>query len=178
MCYCTESYQAILCILVQSVMHTANHLCLQIIILSTVSKTHPGFTSCTDLLILLGIAACNSVTALVTGLGCVQQQHCACTVTGVVRRLSENGALSPADSLTPAASGTLDGMSEVDRKQRELYTRQQQLLREQRTADQEKLLATISGLLVAQLNPCRSELLNPLITGNEQLIMVTQSMRF
>ena len=69
-------------------------------------------------------------------------------------------------------------MSEVDRKQRELYTRQQQLLREQRTADQEKLLATISGLLVAQLNPCRSELLNPLITGNEQLIMVTQSMSF
>ncbi len=82
-----------------------------------------------------------------------QQQHCAYTVTGVVRRLTENGALSPADSLTPAASGTLDGMSEVDRKQRELYTRQQQLLREQRTADQEKLLATISGVLVAQLVP-------------------------
>ncbi len=79
-------------------------------------------------------------------------------MTGVVRRLSENGALSPADSLTPAASGTLDGMSEVDRKQRELYTRQQQLLREQRTADQEKLLATISGLLVAQLIPCCSKM--------------------
>ena len=70
---------------------------------------------------------------------------------GVVRRLSENGALSPADSLTPAASGTLDGMSDVDRKQRELYTRQQQLLREQRTADQEKLLATISGGCFHQL---------------------------
>ena len=67
-----------------------------------------------------------------------------CTL-GVVRRLSENGGLSPADSLGTAASGTLDGMSEVDRKQRELYTRQQQLLREQRTADQERLLATISG---------------------------------
>ena len=65
---------------------------------------------------------------------------------GVVRRLSENGGLSPADSLGTAASGTLDGMSDVDRKQRELYTRQQQLLREQRTADQEKLLSTISGL--------------------------------
>ena len=64
---------------------------------------------------------------------------------GVVRRLSENGGLSPADSLGTAASGTLDGMSDVDRKQRELYTRQQQLLREQRTADQEKLLSTISG---------------------------------
>lgn len=37
-------------------------------------------------------------------------------------------------------------MSDVDRKQRELYTRQQQLLREQRTADQEKLLSTISGV--------------------------------
>lgn len=37
-------------------------------------------------------------------------------------------------------------MSDVDRKQRELYTRQQQLLREQRTADQERLLATVSGL--------------------------------
>lgn len=66
---------------------------------------------------------------------------------GVVRRLTENGGLSPADSLGTAASGALDGMSDVDRKQRELYTRQQQLLREQRTADQEKLLATISGLL-------------------------------
>ena len=64
----------------------------------------------------------------------------------VVRLLTENGGLSPADSLGAAASGTLDGMSDVDRKQRELYTRQQQLLREQRTADQEKLLATISGL--------------------------------
>lgn len=64
----------------------------------------------------------------------------------MVRRLSENGGLSPADSLGTAASGTLDGMSDVDRKQRELYTRQQQLLREQRTADQEKLLSTISGL--------------------------------
>ena len=66
-----------------------------------------------------------------------------------MRRLTENGGLSPADSLGTAASGTLDGMSDVDRKQRELYTRQQQLLREQRTADQEKLLSTISGLQAA-----------------------------
>lgn len=66
------------------------------------------------------------------------------SAAGVVRRLTENGGLSPADSLGTAASGTLDGMSDVDRKQRELYTRQQQLLREQRTADQEKLLSTIS----------------------------------
>lgn len=79
------------------------------------------------------------------------QKHCSIILSikrvsaGVVRRLSENGGLSPADSLGTAASGTLDGMSDVDRKQRELYTRQQQLLREQRTADQEKLLSTISG---------------------------------
>ena len=34
-------------------------------------------------------------------------------------------------------------LSEVDRRQRELYNKQQQLLREQRTADQEKLLAAL-----------------------------------
>lgn len=34
-------------------------------------------------------------------------------------------------------------LSEMDRRQRELYAKQQQLLREQRTADQEKLLAAI-----------------------------------
>lgn len=62
---------------------------------------------------------------------------------GVVRRLSENGGMSPADSL--GTGGLPEGMSEADRKQRELYTRQQQLLREQRLADQEKLLACISG---------------------------------
>lgn len=75
--------------------------------------------------------------------------HRTMSAAGVVRRLTENGGLSPADSLGTAASGTLDGMSDVDRKQRELYTRQQQLLREQRTADQEKLLSTISGLQAA-----------------------------
>ena len=73
-------------------------------------------------------------------------------LAGVVRRLSENTALSPADSLGAAG---LDGLSDVDRKQRELYTRQQQLLREQRTADQEKLLATISGM------PCLLNFLSP-----------------
>lgn len=36
-------------------------------------------------------------------------------------------------------------MSEMDRRQRELYAKQQQLLREQRSQDQEKLLACISG---------------------------------
>ena len=36
-------------------------------------------------------------------------------------------------------------MSDVERKQRELYSKQQLLLREQRTADQERLLACISG---------------------------------
>ena len=33
----------------------------------------------------------------------------------------------------------------MDRRQRELYAKQQQLLREQRSQDQEKLLACISG---------------------------------
>jgi len=37
------------------------------------------------------------------------------------------------------------GLSEMDRRQREIYNKQQQLLREQRSADQEKLLACISG---------------------------------
>lgn len=39
----------------------------------------------------------------------------------------------------------LEGMSEVDRKQRELYSKQQQLLREQRSQDMQKLLDCISG---------------------------------
>lgn len=38
-------------------------------------------------------------------------------------------------------------MSEIDRRQRELYAKQQALLREQRTADQEKLLAAIGDNL-------------------------------
>lgn len=37
------------------------------------------------------------------------------------------------------------GLSEMDRRQREIYNKQQQLLRDQRTADQEKLLLSISG---------------------------------
>ena len=73
---------------------------------------------------------------------------------GVVRRLSDNGALSPAGSIDASIHGMPDGISDADRKQRELYTRQQQLLREQRTADQEKLLATISGVCVLPPQPC------------------------
>ena len=38
-------------------------------------------------------------------------------------------------------------LSEMDRRQRELYAKQQQLLREQRTTDQEKLLAAIGSNL-------------------------------
>lgn len=56
----------------------------------------------------------------------------------------------------PGGAG-LEGLSDVDRRQRELYARQQQLLREQRSADQEKLLACISGARAAgtalTLNP-------------------------
>jgi hypothetical protein len=40
----------------------------------------------------------------------------------------------------------LEGMSEVDRKQRELYSKQQQMLREQRSQDMQKLLDCISGV--------------------------------
>ena len=74
-----------------------------------------------------------------------QLHHLHAPPAGVVRRLSDNGALSPAGSIDASIHGMPDGISDADRKQRELYTRQQQLLREQRTADQEKLLATISG---------------------------------
>lgn len=51
------------------------------------------------------------------------------------------------------ASGTLtdggEGESEVDRRQRDLYSKQQHILREQRSADQEKLIKAISGTLQA-----------------------------
>lgn len=50
--------------------------------------------------------------------------------------------------LEGGAGGAGDApMSEMDRRQRELYAKQQQLLREQRTADQEKLLGAIGGNL-------------------------------
>lgn len=55
--------------------------------------------------------------------------------SNVVRRLSENG-IEAADGSDPSG------------KQRELYNKQQALLREQRTADQEKLLTCISGELL------------------------------
>ena len=47
-------------------------------------------------------------------------------------------------------AGALDNgdsahLNEVEKRQRELQTKQQQLLREQRTADQEKLLSCITG---------------------------------
>lgn len=40
------------------------------------------------------------------------------------------------------------GLSEMDRRQRQLYAKQQQLLREQRSADQDSLLTAISGPLL------------------------------
>ena len=54
---------------------------------------------------------------------------------GAAGRARENGD----------ASADGGGLSEMDRRQREIYNKQQQLLREQRSADQEKLLACISG---------------------------------
>lgn len=58
----------------------------------------------------------------------------------------------PVRALPLCAGQRLEGpstepLSEMDRRQRELYAKQQQLLREQRTADQEKLLAAISDNL-------------------------------
>ena len=52
------------------------------------------------------------------------------------------------------SAGHLDGLSEVDRRQRELYSKQQQLLREQRAADQEKLLACIGGVYLVSGQSC------------------------
>ena len=48
-------------------------------------------------------------------------------------------------ALAPMVAGATATLSEVDRRQRELYTKQQLLLREQRTADQEKLLAALAS---------------------------------
>lgn len=42
-------------------------------------------------------------------------------------------------------NGDVAHLNEVERRQRELQGKQQQLLREQRTADQEKLLSCITG---------------------------------
>ena len=49
-------------------------------------------------------------------------------------------------------------LNEVERRQRELQSKQQQLLREQRSADQEKLLACITGGLPASPVPRESNL--------------------
>jgi len=49
------------------------------------------------------------------------------------------------NALAVPQAGATATLSEVDRRQRELYTKQQLLLREQRTADQEKLLAALAS---------------------------------
>ncbi len=71
----------------------------------------------------------------------------------VLLNLPQHTPSNPRASPTILSSpGRLEGpstepLSEMDRRQRELYAKQQQLLREQRTADQEKLLAAIGGNL-------------------------------
>ena len=45
----------------------------------------------------------------------------------------------------PLENGDSAHLTEVERRQRELQSKQQQLLREQRSADQERLLACITG---------------------------------
>ena len=46
-------------------------------------------------------------------------------------------------------NGDVAHLNEVERRQRELQSKQQQLLREQRSADQEKLLSCITGVTSA-----------------------------
>jgi len=53
------------------------------------------------------------------------------------------GASPGAVAGAAGAGGQQEGMSEMDRRQRELYQKQQQLLKEQRAADQERLLNAI-----------------------------------
>lgn len=54
---------------------------------------------------------------------------------------------SPATQAVPGGrqfeGATVDSLSDMDRRQRELYAKQQQLLREQRSADQERLLTAL-----------------------------------
>ncbi|GAB4821968.1 hypothetical protein N2152v2_009014 [Parachlorella kessleri] len=64
----------------------------------------------------------------------------------------EGGSLPPTPlAATPSGRSfegpAPDGLSEMDRRQRELYAKQQQLLREQRSQDQERLLSTITEQL-------------------------------
>mmetsp|Transcript_16539 Transcript_16539/g.49488 ORF Transcript_16539/g.49488 Transcript_16539/m.49488 type:complete len:1726 (-) Transcript_16539:622-5799(-) len=76
--------------------------------------------------------------------------------SAVPQRVDANGVPArPATAVVGTAPGVRPrengdasgegGLSEMDRRQRELYAKQQQLLREQRSQDQEKLLACISG---------------------------------
>ncbi|KAK9809830.1 hypothetical protein WJX72_000004 [[Myrmecia] bisecta] len=65
---------------------------------------------------------------------------------GVVRRLSDHGMMGASISRIASEDGG-EALSDVDRKQRELQMKQQQLMREQRTADQERLLAAIADNL-------------------------------
>ncbi len=57
-------------------------------------------------------------------------------------------------------------LNEVERRQRELQSKQQQLLREQRSADQEKLLACITGLMTLSSHCIRSA--TPLVESARQ----------
>ena len=66
----------------------------------------------------------------------------------------------PRENGDAAADGS--GMSEMDRRQRELYAKQQQLLREQRSQDQEKLLSCISGADFLVTQPHHFRILLPL----------------
>jgi myosin-5 len=70
---------------------------------------------------------------------------------GTSRRFASPGRENGVPPAQAVAGGrSFDGpgseaLSEMDRRQRELYAKQQQLLREQRTADQERLLTSLAG---------------------------------
>ena len=61
--------------------------------------------------------------------------------------------LSARRQASSALSEGGEGESEVDKRQRDLYSKQQHILREQRSADQEKLLKAISGKVSVLCSP-------------------------
>ena len=61
----------------------------------------------------------------------------------------------------PLENGDSAHLTEVERRQRELQSKQQQLLREQRSADQERLLACITGASALLCASAQTSLDNP-----------------
>ena len=117
---------------------------------------------------MLGISGCKSSLLTCTAVTCPAAVSAECRMrnAGMLERAqrympsaSPTPGYAAADAnghypRTPAsarrsslglADGGDGGESEMDKRQRELYSKQQHLLREQRSADQERLLSCISG---------------------------------